>query len=169
MRDEEDGVERCGECFFPPSSSPSASRSYRPHLTDDLLRFLFFVRSLLNPVDCGYEINDGSCVNCGAVYLENDDSDGSLEADDLVGFLYGDGQDHAEDDGPGFEFGDESDEGESEEGSVLTDGFLVDDEEVLILSGSDSEEEEEGDGDELVRSFLFSRPKEVSLIPAFVS
>lgn len=118
---------------------------------------------LSRPVECGHEIDDGYCTNCGAEYLVEDESDGELEAEDLVGYLYGDGQDDG-DDGPQFEFEDGSESGSdgpgSDRGSVLTDdGFLVDDDET-ILDGTDSEQDEESaeEGGGLVSRVASSPP-----------
>ena len=113
-------------------------------------------------VECGYEILDGECVNCGAAYLENDDSDGEFQADDLVGFIYGNGVDNGGV-GPEFEFEDDEDDDEGDDVELDLNGdyddeedrydeeddFLVRDDEVEA-SGTETDEGSELEGDDLV-------------------
>ena len=162
MRDHEDGVDRCGE-----RPSSALFRIYEHPLT------WFCLFSLCCAVECGHEILDGSCTNCGANYLEHDDSDGEFEADDLVGFLYGNGDDIGEP-GPQFEFQEDDDDHEEsdldpdlrsdfdEDDRLTDDGFLVGDDEVEP-SGSETEDGSEFEGDELVSGgSLFPPPHSIS-------
>lgn len=120
----------------------------------------------IDAVECGYEVLDGSCINCGANYLDHDDSDGEFAADDLVGFIYGNGVDNGGV-GPDFEFDDLDEEvdpdlrSDLDDADQLTDdGFIVGDDEVEE-SVWDSEEGSDFEGEDLdeetAREILLSR------------